>query len=158
ASAGRRDSRDQDDAALMQHVLWPATWGYYLREGFSFALRERAVDLDRWRTFFTRYVRARGPLPPLRIGRQPYGVLPVTSLDAWQSLVPEPEIILVFARPAAREISYTVGWDIEDDGQLAGGWARPRPVPQGGATTSVLGAALARFPGQRFPDLFIIAA
>src|SRR4029077_18655186 len=24
-----------------------------------------------------------GPLPPLRIGRQPYGVLPVTSLERW---------------------------------------------------------------------------
>ena len=29
-------------------------------------------------------VRGRGPLPPLRIGRQPYGVLPVTSLRSWQ--------------------------------------------------------------------------
>jgi hypothetical protein len=29
------------------------------------------------------WVRARGPLPVLRVGRQPYGVLPVSSLDAW---------------------------------------------------------------------------
>ncbi|WP_229068843.1 hypothetical protein [Actinoplanes sp. DH11] len=33
------------------------------------------------------YVRARGPLPTLRIGRQPYGVLPVLPLAAW---MPEP--------------------------------------------------------------------
>ncbi len=30
------------------------------------------------------YVRSGGPFPPLRCGRQPYGVLPVTSLDLWQ--------------------------------------------------------------------------
>lgn len=30
------------------------------------------------------HVRSRGPLPMLRVGRQPYGVLPVTSLDDWQ--------------------------------------------------------------------------
>ena len=33
---------------------------------------------------YTRFVRARGPLPPLRIGRQPYGVLPVSALDLWR--------------------------------------------------------------------------
>jgi hypothetical protein len=33
---------------------------------------------------FTDYVRGRGPLPLLRIGRQPYGVLPVSSLDLWR--------------------------------------------------------------------------
>lgn len=33
---------------------------------------------------YTRFVRARGPLPVLRIGRQPYGVLPVSSMDLWR--------------------------------------------------------------------------
>lgn len=152
-----RDLEDQNDAALMQHVHWPATWGYYLREGFSGALRERNVDLDLWRSFYTRYVRARGPLPPVRIGRQPYGVLPVTSLDLWQPLQPEPEIILVYAPRAARQVLYTVGWDLQVDGVLAGGWAAPRPVPRRGIATEALGAALARFPDQNFPDLFIVS-
>jgi hypothetical protein len=31
------------------------------------------------------YVRSRGPLPMLRVGRQPYGVLPVTALDDWRA-------------------------------------------------------------------------
>jgi len=30
------------------------------------------------------FVRGRGPLPPLRIGRQPYGLLPVSSMDLWR--------------------------------------------------------------------------
>jgi len=28
--------------------------------------------------------RSRGPLPVLRVGRQPYGVLPITSVDLWR--------------------------------------------------------------------------
>ncbi|HST38955.1 MAG TPA: hypothetical protein VLK58_05585, partial [Conexibacter sp.] len=31
------------------------------------------------------YVRSRGPLPTLRVGRQPYGILPATSLDEWDA-------------------------------------------------------------------------
>ncbi len=33
---------------------------------------------------YTKFVRSRGPLPPLRIGRQPYGLLPVSSTDLWR--------------------------------------------------------------------------
>src|SRR4029453_18221511 len=35
------------------------------------------------RAHFINCVRADGPLPAVRIGRQPYGVLPVTTLAAW---------------------------------------------------------------------------
>lgn len=157
-SLAHRDLADQDDAALMQHLLWPATWGYYLREGFSGVLRERGVDLDLWRSFFTRYVRARGPLPPIRIGRQPYGVLPVTSLDSWQPAEAEPEIVLLYARRSTRQIQYTIGWDLQADGSLAGGWTTSRQVPQSSAATEALAAALARFPDQSSPDLFIASA
>ncbi len=36
------------------------------------------------RTFFRDSVRARGPIPAIRVGDQPYGVLPVSSLDEQQ--------------------------------------------------------------------------
>src|SRR5262249_50151424 len=36
------------------------------------------------RSHFIRYVRSGGPYPALRCGRQPYGILPVTSLDLWK--------------------------------------------------------------------------
>src|SRR4030095_9625428 len=36
------------------------------------------------RSHFIDFVRACGPLPGLRIGKQPYGVLPVTSLAEWR--------------------------------------------------------------------------
>jgi hypothetical protein len=44
------------------------------------ALGESLKWLDGYRRHFIRYVRAGGPFPPLRIGRQPYGLLPVASL------------------------------------------------------------------------------
>jgi hypothetical protein len=40
--------------------------------------------------YFVSFVRGRGPLPALRIGRQPYGILPVSSVDLWRGQdVPE---------------------------------------------------------------------
>ena len=41
-------------------------------------------DIAWARRHFIDYVRASGPLPALRVGKQPYGVLPVTSLNAWK--------------------------------------------------------------------------
>ncbi|MET9735084.1 hypothetical protein ABZZ79_31915 [Streptomyces sp. NPDC006458] len=42
------------------------------------------VDLTFLVSHFVDHVRARGQLPTLRVGRQPYGILPVTSLDLWR--------------------------------------------------------------------------
>ena len=39
------------------------------------------ADVAATREFFTRYVSGRGPLPALRIGAQPYGILPTTAFD-----------------------------------------------------------------------------
>ncbi|WP_046584959.1 hypothetical protein [Streptomyces mangrovisoli] len=41
------------------------------------------------RDHLAEHVRSRGPLPMLRVGRQPYGVLPVTSLGDWRPRRPE---------------------------------------------------------------------
>ena len=41
-------------------------------------------DIAWVRRHFVDFVRASGPLAALRVGRQPYGVLPVTSLNAWK--------------------------------------------------------------------------
>ncbi|TSD09197.1 hypothetical protein DP107_16865 [Haloglomus irregulare] len=46
------------------------------------ALGESMKWLDGYRRHFVKYVRSGGPFPPLRVGRQPYGVLPVASLPA----------------------------------------------------------------------------
>jgi hypothetical protein len=50
------------------------------------AVRDHLID----------YVRSRGPLPTIRIGNQPYGVLPATSLDEWAAkLTPGPTTLFV---------------------------------------------------------------
>ena len=82
-------AKEQLDARHMNTVLWQATWGYFLLQmlGVGGANESPLTDDDiAWaRSHFIDYVRASGPLPALRVGKQPYGVLPVTSLNAWQA-------------------------------------------------------------------------
>ncbi len=63
-------------AAAMSRVVWPASWGYWLSQFAGAGLDDTAWVADHARGF----VRPAGPLPTLRVGRQPYGLLPVTSL------------------------------------------------------------------------------
>jgi hypothetical protein len=79
--------KEQLDARAMNTALWQATWGYFLSQMLGVGRNgENPLDDNdiAWaRRHFIEYVRASGPLPTLRIGKQPYGVLPVTSLDDW---------------------------------------------------------------------------
>jgi hypothetical protein len=81
-------SKEQLDARQMNTALWQATLGYFLLQmlGIGETSESPLTDPDiAWvRSHFIDYVRASGPLPSLRIGKQPYGVLPVTSLNVWQ--------------------------------------------------------------------------
>ncbi|NUU16752.1 hypothetical protein HP550_05755 [Cellulomonas humilata] len=69
-------SADERLAEAMSTALWPATWGYWLPQLAGVGLD----DADWARDHARRFVRPGGPLPTLRVGRQPYGLLPVTSL------------------------------------------------------------------------------
>ena len=81
-------AKDQLDAANMNTALWQATWGYFLLQMLGVGgSNESPVNDDdiAWaRRYFIDYVRATGPLPAIRVGKQPYGVLPVTSLGEWK--------------------------------------------------------------------------
>lgn len=70
-----------DNAATvyMNTALWAATWGYFVEQRLKGAVS--ADGLRQFRRHFIDYVRPGGPLASLRIGNQPYGLLPVTSLD-----------------------------------------------------------------------------
>lgn len=80
------DKLDQADARNMNTALWPATMGYVLDSmmegGFS------GETLLRTRAFFNDFVSGRGPIPAIRIGAQPYGILPTTAFNrlAWLSV------------------------------------------------------------------------
>ncbi len=67
---------DDAVAQAMHTVLWPVSWGYWLPQFAGLGLTETDWVQDHAR----RFVRPGGPLPTLRVGRQPYGLLPVTSL------------------------------------------------------------------------------
>lgn len=73
------DSTDQRDARAANTALWPATWGYFLQTALRPVLGPAAVEATR--DFFLRYVSGRGPLPAVKIGRQPYGILPTTAFS-----------------------------------------------------------------------------
>jgi hypothetical protein len=85
--AGLAGATGTDDlvARHLQAALWPVTGGTYLDqllaepEGQPPVLTEG--QLDDARRFFVDFVRYRGPLPALQVGRQPYGLLPVLSMD-----------------------------------------------------------------------------
>jgi hypothetical protein len=92
AHVNHANGRDQQDAANMNAVMWPATWGYFLSQMITGAIP--GGDFNRWRRYVIEVVRARGPLPALRVGRQPYGLLPVTSLDRMSPPQLNPEQML----------------------------------------------------------------
>ncbi len=75
---------DQLDAQQMATALWTPTWGYYLANLIGLGNTSLTLDEIDWaREHFIAHVRAAGPLPFVRAGRQPYGVLPVTILGDW---------------------------------------------------------------------------
>ena len=72
--------RDQLEARAMNLALWPGTIGYMMRTMMAPVFAES--DIDATRSYFARYVSGRGAIPAVRVGAQPYGILPVTSFNA----------------------------------------------------------------------------
>ena len=77
------DRRDIYKALLMNRVMWPSTMGYYMEE-----VMDTVFNIDnqkRARDYFSKYVTGRGFLPALRIGEQPYGILPTTAFSRFKT-------------------------------------------------------------------------
>jgi hypothetical protein len=72
AATGELNGKD------MLIALWPATLGYFLSQMMADVFTPAQIEVAR------QYVMAnaipRGPVPAFRVGKTPYGVLPVTSL------------------------------------------------------------------------------
>jgi hypothetical protein len=78
-----------------QHVmtaLWPALFGHTLRDLAGFG--QQAYQLG---DALATGLAPEGPYPALRIGNQPYGVLPVTALAAWKPGPGEPKVLAELA-------------------------------------------------------------
>jgi hypothetical protein len=76
---------DELDARHLLTALWPVTGGYYLDQIMGAPEGRPATftnaQLDAARRYAIDFARHLGPAPTLRAGKQPYGVLPVTSFD-----------------------------------------------------------------------------
>jgi hypothetical protein len=81
---GGYGSRDQERARFMNAALWPVTWGYYLQQMMHPVFADSPTIETSGRSYFTEWVRGRGPSPAFRVGGVPYGVLPAVSLDLWR--------------------------------------------------------------------------
>jgi len=79
--------KDQMRARAMQRALWPATIGYWMDKLLAPVFSDEAIASTRW--YFTRYVSGRGGVPAIRIGGQPYGILPTTAFSRIRWLDPK---------------------------------------------------------------------
>ena len=78
--------REQPLARAMNTALWAPSWGKFLERLAEPDILDRKFVIpdegrEAARDFFRNSVRGRGPLPAIRVGNQPYGILPVSSLN-----------------------------------------------------------------------------
>jgi hypothetical protein len=71
------DGMDQIDARNMNTALWPATIGYVMESLMKGGFSDETIAQTR--DFFNRFVSGRGTVPAIRIGNQPYGILPTSA-------------------------------------------------------------------------------
>ena len=94
------DGGEQERSAAMNRAVVPVTLGYFLRQLMAPHIGEATVAATL--EHFVAHVRGRGPLPALRVRRQPYGILPVSSLDRWEPEASggsfEPELVGLLRR------------------------------------------------------------
>jgi hypothetical protein len=72
---------DQAEGHAMNAALWPATLGYFLNTQVRPVFDDRVIEQAR--RYFIDWVSARGVVPAVRVGRQPYGILPTTAFSRW---------------------------------------------------------------------------
>jgi len=110
AGAGLAEQRTQ---MHMINALWRGTFGRYLDEMWNVSqigesyVADAAIDATR--NFAVGWVRPGGPLPTLRIGKQPYGVLPVAAQYEPQDTIEKGIFkVIGFLRPAWGQALATV--------------------------------------------------
>lgn len=88
ATLDHAETREQGLAHAMNVALWGSTWDTFLEkvnriDKAGATLSDMARELVR--RFNRDCVRGRGPLPNLRVGDQPYGILPVSVMAEWDA-------------------------------------------------------------------------
>ncbi len=78
----RANQTDVLDAASMNRALFAGTLGYWLQNWMGPVISPEIARQTR--SFFNSFVSGRGPLPAVRIGNQPYGVLLTSDFSRWK--------------------------------------------------------------------------
>jgi hypothetical protein len=141
----------QSLASAMSRALFPVTFGEFLQTllhpvNKKINVAQFAAQLDEataWaQDFIPSYVRGRGPLPTLRVGRQPYGVLPITLRYRWAARADDPPLLAPLVNVLGRLGSFWDGafWDGSSS-------SMPR-VDEDHGTLEEASAALTRVLGQ----------
>ncbi|MFQ5636633.1 MAG: hypothetical protein ACE5IR_01395 [bacterium] len=71
--------KDQCEARAMNTALWNATIGYFMESMLTPVFSDWQREVTRW--FLINHVSGRGRVPAIRIGNQPYGILPVSTIS-----------------------------------------------------------------------------
>ncbi len=76
------DAKERREAIAMNTALYPSTLGYYFGTMMKPVFND--ANQDTIRNFFITHVSGAGPLPAIRIGSQPYGILLTSDFSKWQ--------------------------------------------------------------------------
>ncbi len=76
------DLTDFNEAVSMNRALYAGTLGYYLDHMVDDVVGD--AWLGTLRRHFTDHVAGRGPIATIRVGSQPYGILPTSSVARWK--------------------------------------------------------------------------
>lgn len=91
------------NAYAMNRSLWNATMGHYMEEMWDGVFNYD--NIRRTENFFVNYVTARGAVPSIRIGMQPYGIVATTAFS---------RLKLYDTLPALKKVElYTLGNNVE---------------------------------------------
>jgi hypothetical protein len=100
---------EAEEALAINRALWPATMGYYLDQLMRPALKD--ADIAKVKSFFQKYVTGRGLLSPIRVGKQPYGIIPTTAWSIWQTdanATPEEQRMVALLKKLDQEWSESI--------------------------------------------------
>jgi hypothetical protein len=81
--------KDHAEAVTTNRALFPATIGYYFDTLLDKLVENKYIPI--LRNFFENHVTGAGPLPSIRIGDQPYGLLVTSDFTKWRNASADPD-------------------------------------------------------------------
>lgn len=83
------DAKERREAIAMNTALYPSTLGFYFGTMMKPVLNDASQDT--LRQFFIKHVSGAGPLPAIRVGNQPYGILLTSDFSQFAIRQTEPD-------------------------------------------------------------------